>query len=61
MGRRQERLRAKRDGVKLDERCAYYGNDRRGTLKHAAIVASGMATCRDGIACRQRREALQEE
>jgi hypothetical protein len=42
MGRRQERLRAKRDGIKLDERCAYCGNDQPGTLKHVAILASGM-------------------
>jgi hypothetical protein len=60
MGRCQERLRAKLGGIKLDERCAYCGNDQPGTLKHTAILASGMVTCRDQLACRQRREAEQQ-
>ena len=57
MGRRQKRLREKRGGIELDKRCAYCGNDQPGTLKHTAILASGMVTCRDQVACRQRREA----
>lgn len=56
MGRRQERLRAKRDYAALDTRCAYCGNDQPGTLTHAPILAYGMMVCRDSQACRERRD-----
>jgi hypothetical protein len=61
MGRRQERLRAKRGYAKLDNRCPYCGNDQPGTLQHPGILGTGVTTCRDKLACQQRREARDAE